>query len=247
MINVYLCEDQPQQLTYFSEIIKRELYHHPFEAQWKTSTSNPEKLLQTIQNAEKTTGLYFLDIVLKNPVCNGIQLAYKIRQIDPRGYIVFITSHSEFSYMALKYQVEPLDFILKDLQNEMENNIKKCICTAIKTEQHRLQNDESLIPIKAGKITQYMASNDILYFSTRSSSHRIYIHTLSGEVSFYGSLDELTKEMESYHFLRCHKSILVNQKHIRTFNKKERYIELSNGEHCTISATYVKKLKELLT
>ena len=45
---------------------------------------------------------------------NGINLGEEIRQLDPTGYIIFITTHAELSHLTFKYKVEALDYIIKD-------------------------------------------------------------------------------------------------------------------------------------
>lgn len=45
---------------------------------------------------------------------NGFELAQEIRKFDPRGFIIFITTHAELSYMTFTYKVEALDYIIKD-------------------------------------------------------------------------------------------------------------------------------------
>lgn len=75
------------------------------------STDNPDELIKQLKKSENT-GLYFLDIDLKSNK-NRIMLAKEIQEYNPRGFIVFITSHSEMSFITFQY-LEALDFILKD-------------------------------------------------------------------------------------------------------------------------------------
>lgn len=76
-------------------------------------TSDPYKLLEMVK-ANQNTGIYFLDIDLKCDM-NGMKLAQEIRKFDPRGFIVFITAHSELSYMTFQYRVEAMDFVLRQV------------------------------------------------------------------------------------------------------------------------------------
>lgn len=58
---------------------------------------------------------------------NGLVLANKIREYDSRGFIIFITSHSEMSFLTFKYKVEALDFILKDHPQYLQQQICECM------------------------------------------------------------------------------------------------------------------------
>ena len=53
----------------------------------------------------------------------GIYLGEKIRELDPDGYIVYITSHSELSMMVLRHRVAATDFIPKDDAEHLKKNI----------------------------------------------------------------------------------------------------------------------------
>ena len=74
-------------------------------------------LLEKIKETGEV-GIYFLDIDLKTDM-TGLTLAQEIRKYDPRGFIIFITTHSEMSYMTFIYKLEALDFILKDDPEEL--------------------------------------------------------------------------------------------------------------------------------
>ena len=56
----------------------------------------------------------------------GLTLAQEIRKYDPRGFIIFVTTHSEMSYMTFIYKLEALDFILKDEPKELPKIILHC-------------------------------------------------------------------------------------------------------------------------
>ena len=58
-------------------------------------------------------------------------MAEKIRDIDSLGYIIFITTHSELTYLTFKYRVEAMDFILKDNVNEIDFRINECLTTKV--------------------------------------------------------------------------------------------------------------------
>ena len=78
----------------------------------------------TIVSKDKQKGIYFLDIELGDDrKKEGIYLGEKIRQYDPDGYIIYITSHSELSMMVLRHKVAATDFIPKDETEHIKKNI----------------------------------------------------------------------------------------------------------------------------
>ena len=60
-------------------------------------------------------GCYFLDIQLEVDI-NGIKLGSEIRKYDPIGNIIFVTSHSELTYLTFVYKVSRWILSLKMIQ-----------------------------------------------------------------------------------------------------------------------------------
>lgn len=112
MIDIFICEDNKKHLNILRSCISNFILMEGFDMQIIQATPDPHTILKELTNAENT-GLFFLDIDLKSDM-NGLMLAQKIRQIQPRCFIVFITSHSEMSFLTFQYKAEALDFIIKD-------------------------------------------------------------------------------------------------------------------------------------
>ena len=98
MLNVFICEDNTIERNKFEKIIKDIIMIENLDMDVSLSTGNPEDILSYLDN-NSVSGLYFLDIDLKNKN-NGLKLAEKIREYDPRGFIVFVTTHAEMSYLT---------------------------------------------------------------------------------------------------------------------------------------------------
>ena len=116
MLNIVICEDNNIQRSTIEKFIKNSIAKNDFSFRIKLSTNDPEVVLKNIGNGD----IYFLDVDLNNKI-NGFKLAERIRNIDSLGYIIFITTHSELTYLTFKYRVEAMDFILKDNINEIED------------------------------------------------------------------------------------------------------------------------------
>ena len=120
MLNIFVCEDDAVQRKSIVQIIKNTVLIEELDMQLILDTPNPYELLETVKTSQNT-GIYFLDIDLKCDM-NGMKLAQQIRLYDPRCFIIFVTSHSELSYMTFQYRVEAMDFVLKD--NPAEAKVK---------------------------------------------------------------------------------------------------------------------------
>lgn len=125
MIDIYICEDIQKQRELIAHYVKTAILIKEQDMKLRLSTDKPQELIDKLKDS-KNTGLYFLDIALQSSK-NGLVLAKEIREYDPRGFIVFITSHSELSFMTFQYKVEALHFILKDESKQLQSCISDCI------------------------------------------------------------------------------------------------------------------------
>ena len=125
MIDVYICEDNQKQLNLLKKYISNSIMIEGLDMKIALATSDPHDLLKEILTAENI-GLFFLDIDLKSDV-NGLTLAQRIRQVQPRCFIIFITSHSEMSFLTFQYKVEALDIIIKDTPQHINSKIHECL------------------------------------------------------------------------------------------------------------------------
>lgn len=149
MIDIYLCEDNEIHLNKIKTMIENFLQMHPFHERLYFYGKNPHDLLHFINEHHENTGLYFLDIEFPNAP-SGLELGKKIRAIDPRAYIVFITAHTEMAYMAMEYHLEALNYIPKLEWHIVRDKIFYCMQTAherqLKTETSK-EEGSSLITV----------------------------------------------------------------------------------------------------
>lgn len=201
--------------------------------------ADPYVLLEQIR-VSQNTGIYFLDIDL-NSNMNGMQLAQQIRLSDPRGFIVFISAHSELSYMTFQYRVEAMDFVLKDNPAEVKVKIKECLLNAM--ERYTLQTNKShrVFTIEAGGRKISVDYDDIFFFETSGNIHKIILHAKDRQIEFSGTIKELADTLDD-NFVRCHRSFLVNKKNIKETDAKKRIIYFANGESCLMSTRMMKEL-----
>lgn len=191
MLKIFLCEDNQQQRQQYIDILDKIVLMEDLDLELSYVTENPYALLKSII-PEKHTGIYFLDIDL-NCDMNGLTLAQQIRKKDPRGFIVFITTHSEMSYMTFTYKVEAMDFIIKDNANEIKSRIFQCLLHAQELEkQNNDASDFDTFSIKIGSKIQKVPLEDILFFE--AATHKIILHTKNGIQEFSGKLKDV-KEM----------------------------------------------------
>lgn len=237
MLNIFVCEDDAVQRKSIVQIIKNTVLIEELDMQLILDTPNPYELLETVKSSQNT-GIYFLDIDLKCDM-NGMKLAQQIRLYDPRCFIIFVTSHSELSYMTFQYRVEAMDFVLKDNPAEAKVKIRECLLNAL--ERYTLQTNKThkVYTIEIGDRRISVDYNDILFFETSSNIHKVILHAKDRQIEFSSTIKELEKILDDT-FVRCHRSFLVNKNNIQEIDTKNRIIYFINGETCLMSTRMMK-------
>lgn len=241
MIDVYICEDHPEQRKVISQYIRSVILIEEYDMKIGMETEDPEKILEAVRNSENM-GLYFLDIEL-NTNMNGLVLADRIREYDPRGFIVFITSHSEMSFLTFQYKVEALDFILKDHPQQMQRQICECMKHVMQKYSKITRGSGKTISITRGGRRITLEYQEIIFFETSSNEHKLIVHTKNKSIEFFGKMKEIENEVGE-EFIRCHRAYLVNKANIQEVNYEDKCIVMKTQERCPISHRMLGQIKK---
>ncbi len=239
MLDIFVCEDNAAQRRTIVNIIQNTVLIEELDMQLTLDTGDPYMLLEKVKTSQNT-GIYFLDIDL-NSSMNGMKLAQQIRLHDPRGFIIFITAHSELSYMTFQYRVEAMDFVLKDNPAEAKVKLRECLLNAM--ERHTLQTNKThkVYTLEVGGRKISVDYEDILFFETSSNIHKVILHAKDRQIEFPSALKELASVLDG-NFVRCHRAFLVNKNNIKEVDTKNRIIHFANGETCLMSTRMMKEL-----
>lgn len=240
MIDIYICEDNKKHLELFKKYITNTILIENLDMKIALATSNPHELLEQISSLGNI-GLFFLDIDLQSSI-NGLATAQQIRKLQPRCFIIFITSHSEMSFLTFQYKTEALDFIIKDSSEHIKQKIHENL---LKVEERYTSMNNSLN--KTFTILQHdkriaIDYNDIIFFETSNNIHKIILHAKKRIIEFTGQLKDIEKQLDN-RFYRCHRSYLINKDNISEVNFKELLVHMNNGEICPVSVRLKKGLK----
>jgi two-component system response regulator AgrA len=239
MLDIFICEDNAAQRRTIMQIIQNTMLIEELDMQFILDTGDPYVLLEKVKTSQNT-GIYFLDIDL-NSSMNGMKLAQEIRLFDPRGFIIFITAHSELSYMTFQYRVEAMDFVLKDNPAEAKVKIRECLLNAM--ERYTLQTNKThkVYTIEVGERKISIDYDDIFFFETSSNIHKVILHAKDRQIEFTSTIKELASTLDD-NFVRCHRSFLVNKNNIKEIDTKNRIIYFTNRETCLMSTRMMKEL-----
>lgn len=239
MLKVFICEDNKIQKSKLDKIVNNILLIENYDIEFSFSTDNPYELIEYIKNSSDT-GIYFLDVDLHSDI-NGIQLAEKIRKYDPRGFIVFVTTHAEMSYLTFLYKVEAMDYIIKDNYKNISERMNECIKNAHDKYKAKATELQKTFSFKIDDKIINVNYNDIYFFETSTTIHKVIIHCQNRIIEFYGKMKDIENTLDE-RFCRCHNSFIINKDKIKEIDKKARIAYLSNGEDCLVSTRGIKSL-----
>lgn len=237
MLKIYVCEDNKEQREYLTTCISEVVEVEELDMEIASSTDNPDTILAAVED-EKQEGIFFLDIDLGREM-NGIELASEIRKMQPRCYIIFVTTHSEMSLMTFTYKVEAMDFIIKDNVREVKNRVHQCLINCKHLSQQQPDETVKNYLVKIGDRVKAIPYDDILFFEVSKNFHKIILHAKNCKIEFNGKMKEIETELDQ-RFYRCHRSFLVNRENI--IEVKENQVIMYGGTVCPISVRMGKGL-----
>lgn len=242
MQNIIICDDDQFTLQMLSVLLERAIGQSRTEARLVCLASTGEELLQFIHRGGNY--LYFLDFDFGRESLNGIDLVRQIYQIDPNGKIVFVTSHADKGMDILRSGVRPFGFMEKSVnQGKM---VREYIHYLQMAAPHKgVLADGLFVELPIGiEETVRLAVSKISYVDTvKTAAHSICYHTFDGsEITVRDTLEHAQEQLGET-FLRCHRSILVNYRHILSL--QNGMIKLSNGEFVVCALGKRKMIQEI--
>lgn len=241
-MKVVICEDDSlHRHLIYKELKNYAMFHNP-SVEIVLETASPEEVLAYA--AEHHVDCYFLDIDLSHEL-TGMDVAYEIRKDNPLASIIFVTTDAEKWHLVFKYQLEALDYIVKDTQEKMAVQLRKVIHTAFEKYQKLGRNEQANVyQLKVDRRIVNIPYEDIYFFSTSPQVHKIELYAKNHYYEFYGSMQELEKIDER--FYRCHTSYVINLQHIVALNVKERTVTMADESICKVSFRAMRTLRKKL-
>lgn len=233
MLEVYICEDDKVQLKMLETQIKNIIIMENYDMEIVLVTQNPQEIIKHTKDGFMN-GLYFIDINLGYNI-NGIELANYIRKHDKRAFIVFITSNDKDYKLTLDNHCEPLDYIVKKINPQEQQEMFKKIAHSLYVANERAQSfqkDESVI--NYGAITlklsehKYVIQNldDIIWIQkNKDNVNKIDIQGDNRVIQAKSSLKEILTQLDD-RFIRVGKSLIINKNKVDEYDKSQKVIVL---------------------
>lgn len=241
-MKIFVLEDDLKQQAYMESTIQGILEKNGWECQFLEIYGKPDMLIDAVRE-RGSHQIFFLDIEIKQETQKGLEVAGKIRKLDPYALIVFVTTHSEFMPLTFRYQVSAFDFIDKGLPEEDFIKQIEQDLAYLYERKDSFQAEETFL-FENSKSDFQVPFNEIYYFETSEVPHRLVLYTKKERIEFYGQLSEITKQDKRLY--RCHRSYVVNPANISQLDKIENIAYFPNGASCYVSRLKMKGLRTAL-
>lgn len=232
MLNFVLCDDNQDAVNRLSKMLDSILLKNNYEGQVTYSTTSSNDLLDYLKN--NSADVAILDIELHDNLTAGLKVAEQIREQNKHIYIIFITAHLE--YVLVAYGYKTFDYIPKPVtQQRLELTINRLYndATAPSTKYLRLNNNKTIIP-----------EDSITYI--QKDGMKLVFHTDSRDYTVYNSFNKVSEKLPK-HFVRCHKSYMVNMHRISNIDVSDNMINLENNDTCYIGPKYKNNFMEVFS
>ncbi|MCL2051309.1 MAG: LytTR family DNA-binding domain-containing protein [Lachnospiraceae bacterium] len=176
--------------------------------------------------------IVFLDIDM--PGMTGMELAARIRRIDPLVQIVFVTYMED--QLPYGYRFKASGFVIKPYTQARINSVIDETMQWIKAGRMPIE-----IKLKGGGTT-HLETREIMFIE----SYRHYVEAVKKDESrleFLGKISSLETMLQEHNFARSHRSYLVNLAYV--FIRNADSVRLTCGQVLPIGRSYLKSFKSL--
>lgn len=244
MVPIKICEDNLFYQNLLQKELERYIMINHYDFKVTLVTESPHELLAELsENSQQ--GIYFLDVDLQDADYDGFKLGKEIRRLDPRGFIVYVTTHEELAFETFRYRVEAMDYVIKDDEQHFIARLHRCLDSIVERIMAEKTDNRRYYTVKVFDEVHHIPVEEVTMIETSSQKHRLMLHTANQSLEYFASLTEVEKELEEP-FIRVHRSFLVNREHIQSFNLKENRLLLKSGLICEVSRTKKKELQRFL-
>ena len=231
-IRIACCDDEKQQLELYKTMFTNIEMRQDIKLNVEYFLSG-NFMLERFQSEKNPFDLVYLDMDMDEK--SGLDLAKEIRQnYHSECLILFLTNYPK--YMQNSFDVRAFQYMIKPVQfDEFERKFNAA-------RKYLEKDDKNRVVLKIDEDNVVFFTNEIYYIEKEKSSKQFLVYLEDKCVVAKGVLSAIENQLLEQHFMRTHRSYLVNMKHIRRIQKND--LVLSNGNLVPISRRKEKELKQ---
>ena len=216
MIRIAICDDEKHMSDHIRSMVLNFFRKKNREISLRMFSGGEELLSYNGQ-----IDILFLDIQMKD--MDGMETARKLRADKFRGFLVFITVLKEMVFQS--FEVQAYDYLVKPVdKKQFEKTMERLYASMQNT-------SEGSLLVKKGYEGRIIREDEIVFCEI--IDRKIYVNLVSGEVvDYYERIENLETKLDN-RFYRCHRSYLINLKHLKGYKNGTAYMD--NGKEIPVS------------
>ncbi len=216
MIYIAICDDEKHMSAHIRSCVSDFFRKKNRETSLRMFSSGEELLSYNGQ-----IDILFLDIQMKG--MDGMETARKLRADQFRGFLVFITVLKEMVFQS--FEVQAYDYLVKPVDDKQFEKTMERLYASMQN-----ASEDSLL-VQKGYEGRIIPKDEIVFCEV--IDRKIYLNLASGDVvDYYERIENLEAKLDK-HFYRCHRSYLINLKHLKGY--KNGTACMDNGKKIPVS------------
>lgn len=230
MIKIGICDDNTTLLNKYQKMVATCSKECNWDAESYTFQDG-EEVLQRFKDNRESVDILFLDILMNK--LNGVETAKKIREINEKVIIIFLTSSEEYIFESIG--LNAMAYLLKDQLTE--KTFKETLSKAI-----QLANDILLDVLKfdMSGCTYKLSYHDICFVKVYKGY--CYIHHRDG-IIFENSNMGIIEELKENGFYQVHEQYIVSLQYIGKIEKNLIILSDQSKNEIPVDKKFAKDLK----
>lgn len=246
MTDIFICEDEKEQLRYLENIIDTYVGENGIEANVVSARSNPEEILGDIVINSGNTMLFFIDVQLNGYAMDGFTLARRLKALGKDCQFVFLTSRDDQAYKVFEHELDVLDYIVKEPEYFLTEKINEGLGRRfdrifVKIDNFKNIEKKDMLIVECGSRLIEIRLEEISYIQAVKGRHQVEIVTVNRKVSTRQPLKSIFQCLND-NFIYVNKSCIVNRNKVIEVDKRSRYVTLEDGFQCEVSFREMQKI-----
>lgn len=224
MLKIAIVDDEQEARIRLRTVLNKIMINHQVDYQIYEFQGGVELLNEDLNEID----IVFLDIEMKNE--NGIEISKKMREIESKPVIIFVTSYD--GYIRNAFGLNIYAYIMKD---EIDTVVPRTLLSLLKE-----MNKKEYIVLHSDMGPLTIRYQDIMYVTI--DDRKLYVKTREENIRIYGtSLKKLHADLNES-FLYPNSKYIVNGRHIQSIENGAVIME--DNECIFISKGKFKKFNE---